>query len=114
MPKKKRAAKPARKAKAKKVKRAFKPTEKIYQYNDFYGAKTRSERELNLETGNDQKMYNFVVRNKKRLLKKAKVDHAGTINEITSHGNLPQSSYGISPRNVRKKYLIDVIRGIDE
>ena len=103
-----------KKAKAKKAKRAFRPTETIYEYNDSYGAKTRSERELNVQTGNDRRMYEYVMRNKKRLLKKAKVDHSGTINDITSHGNFPQRAYGISPRNVRKKYLIDVIRGIDE
>lgn len=97
-----------------KRKRVFRPTEKIYQYNDYFGAKTRSERELNLETGNDQKMYNYVVRNKKRLLKKADVDHAGTVNEIVSHGNRPKSAYGINARNIRRKYLKDVIRHIDK
>lgn len=100
--------------KRKLARRVFKPTEKTYDYNDYYGAKTRSERELNIEVGNDSGMYNFVRKNKKRLLQKAKTNHAGTVNEIVSHGNKPARWYGISARNIRKKYLHDVIAGIDE
>ncbi len=99
--------------KRKAVKRAFRPTEKIFHYNDFYGAKTRSERELNLEVNNDYGMYRYVMKNKKRLLKRAKTDHAGTVNEIVIHGDRPARDYGISARNIRKKYLRDVISGID-
>ena len=107
-------AKKRKPVKKKAAKRAFRPTEKIFHYNDYYGAKTRSERELNLEVGNDSGMYHYVHKNKKRLLKRAKTDHAGTVNEIVSHGNKPARYYGISARNIRKKYLRDVISGIDE
>ena len=107
---KKTKKKPIRKA----IKRAFRPTEKIELYNDYFGAKTRSERELNLQTGNDEAMYRYVVKNKKRLLAKAKKDHAGTVNDIVTHGKFPARVYGITARNVRKKYLRDVISNIDE
>ncbi len=110
-PKKKTPRKPA---KRKPAKRAFRPTEKIFHYNDSYGAKTRSEREFNLEVNNDSGMYHYVTRNKKRLLNRARTDHAGTVNDIVMHGNQPARWYGISPRNIRKKYLRDVISGIDE
>ena len=106
--------KATKKTKKKAVQRAFKPTEKIDHYNDYYGAKTRSERELNLVTGNDRGMYNYVIKHKQSLLKKAKANHAATVRDIVSHGDYPASHYGISARNIRKKYLHDVIAGIDE
>ena len=100
--------------KRKAAKRAFRPTEKMFHYNDPYGAKTISERKLNVQTSNDLGMYLYVRKNKKSLLSRAKTDHEGTVNAIVAHGNYPAREYGISARNIRKKYLRDVISGIDE
>ena len=89
-------------------------TEKEEDYNDYYGAKTHSEREFNVETGNDERMYNYILANKGRLLRNAKYYPSNVVNDIIRHGQYPSSFYGIDPKNIRKDYLIKVISGLGE
>lgn len=89
-------------------------TEKEEDYNDYYGAKTHSEREFNVETANDERMYNYILANKGRLLRNAKYYPSNVVNDIIRHGKYPSSFYGIDPKNIRKDYLIKVISGLGE
>ena len=89
-------------------------TEKEEDYNDYYGAKTRSEREFNVEAGNDERMYNYILANKARLLRDAKYYPQNVANDIIHHGKYPANFYGIDPKNIRKDYLIAVIKDLGE
>ena len=92
----------------------FNPTEPIEEYNDNYGAKTKSEMEFNLETSNDRGMYEYVKKNLPALQKLAQTNPEGVIRAITTHGNYPRSFYGIEPKNVRKEYVQAVLNGFLE
>ena len=92
----------------------FNPTEPIEEYDDLYGAMTKSEREFNLETSNDRGMYEYVKANLPTLQKLAQTNPEAVIRAITTHGNYPRSFYGIEPKNVRKEYIQAVLNGFLE
>lgn len=92
----------------------FKPTEPIEAYDDSYGAKTRSERNLNVLTANDQGAYDYIVANRDELAKEAEYDPDSVLNKIRWHFQTPGYYKEIKPGNVRKEYLIEVIKNIIE
>lgn len=92
----------------------FKPTEPIESYNDSYDAITRSERNLNVLTGNDKGAYDYVVANRDELAKEAEYDPIGVMNKIRFHFQNPRYYKEIDPKNVRKEYLLEVIKNIIE
>lgn len=85
----------------------YKPTEKEQDYNDYYGAKTWSERELNLATHNDQRTYDFIRENKRHLLELADTDPEAAVRALLSR--YPYKDHGITANNISKSYLKKLI-----
>ena len=94
------------------IEEGFKPTEKVEDFNDYYGAKTHSERNFNLYAGNDQGIYDYILKNKKALIDLAEKDPVKAFNEISRHAWYPDKS--VTPNNIRKSYLLNVIKGLGE
>lgn len=92
----------------------FKPSEKIEEFNDYYGAKTNSERNLNLLTGNDRGAYEYISQNRDALAKEAEYDPASVLNKIKWHANQRDWARSLKGDSIRKDYLINVIKGIVE
>lgn len=92
----------------------FKPTEQVYDYDDLYGAKTESERNLNVLTSNDQGAYDYIINNIDSLAKEAEYDPKSVINKIRLHFKTPGYYREVNPENIRKDYLIKVIKGFVE
>lgn len=92
----------------------FNPSEKIEEYDDYYGAKTASERDLNLLTGNDRGAYEYVNQNRDALAREAEYDPASVLNKIKWHAQNRNWARGLKGDSIRKDYLISVIKGIVE
>ncbi len=92
----------------------FKPSEEIEKFDDYYGAKTVSERDLNLLTGNDRGAYEYVYQNRDALAKEAEYDPAMVLNKIRWHASNPSWVRELKGDSIRKDYLINVIKGIVE
>lgn len=92
----------------------FKPSEQIEEYDDYYGAKTASERDLNLLTGNDRGAYDYVNRNREALAREAEYDPISVLNKIKWHAENRNWARGLKGDSIRKDYLISVIKGIVE
>lgn len=92
----------------------FKPSEQIEEFNDYYGAKTNSERNLNLLTGNDRGAYEYVTQNRDALAKEAEYDPASVLNKIKWHASDRNFARDLKGDSIRKDYLINVIKGIVE
>lgn len=92
----------------------FKPSEQIEEYDDYYGAKTASERDLNLLTGNDRGAYDYVNRNRESLAREAEYDPASVLNKIKWHAENRNWARELKGDSIRKDYLIAVLKGIVE
>lgn len=92
----------------------FNPSDKIEEFNDYYGAKTASERNFNLMTGNDRGAYDYVTQNRDALAKEAEYDPASVLQKIKWHAQNRNWARELKPDSIRKEYLINVIKGIIE
>lgn len=83
--------------------------EKRENYNDYYGAKYRSERGFNVALGNDQRMYEYFNKNHKRLAKEVEKNPRKVASELRRNSTWGYGEF--NPRNMRKGYIRKVVKG---
>jgi hypothetical protein len=72
--------------------------------DDYFGAMTNAERNLNLLTSNVKPMHDFISKNRASLAEQAKTDPAGVLKKISSFGSAYDRGY-LKPKNIRSSYL---------
>ena len=82
----------------------FRPKEKTYNYDDYFGAKTNSERNLNLSGSNDRPVNEYIKNNRTSLLNRARKNPKSVIVDINSRGTWSKGE--IDPSSVRKGFLL--------
>ena len=93
--------------------------EKYESYNDYFAHDepiTHSERELNVATGNDQPVYDYVYKNRQALkdrLAKGE-DYTKILKELKGLGTWSKGSDSWNPKNVRKEYLERLLEGFED
>lgn len=72
--------------------------------DDYFGAMTNAERNLNLLTSNVEPMYDFIKKNRASLAEQAKTDPAGVLKKISSFGSAYDRGC-LKPQHIRSSYL---------